>query len=297
MNRIKIASRASALAIKQSEMVRDAIVATCPHFFGRIEIIPITSSGDKMLETPLWQSGGKGLFIKEIEDALLNGSADIAVHSYKDMPVEITYGTQIAAVLPRDNPYDCMVSNKYNALMELPEGAVVGTSSVRRKIQLMQARPDLQVMDVRGNVNTRLQKLDDEKFDAIILAAAGLERLNLHNRITEILSSDVFIPAIAQGVIAIQCRQNDEAMQMLLGAISCGLTYDAASAERVIMKRLGGDCRTPIAGHVVIDGENVAVKAMHSDMQGQHVKYAYRFGFTSELHDLVKEISTELTPQ
>jgi len=297
MDRIRIASRASALAIKQSEMVRDAIVATCPHFWGRVEIIPITSSGDKMLETPLWQAGGKGLFIKEIEDALLGDAADIAVHSFKDMPVDITSGTQIAAVLPRDNPYDCMVSNKYNALMELPEGAVVGTSSVRRKIQLMQARPDLQVMDVRGNVNTRLQKLDDGNFDAIILAAAGLERLSLHNRITEILSSDVFIPAIAQGVIAIQCRQNDEAMQMLLAAISCGRTHEAANAERYIMKHLGGDCRTPIAGHVVRDGDCVSVKAMYSDMQGISVNYAYRFGFAGELHELVKEVSAELMPQ
>lgn len=247
MNRaLRIATRLSRLALWQAEHVAQLLRAAHPGL--ETELVPMSTRGDEILDRSLAKVGGKGLFIKELEHALLDDRADIAVHSMKDMPAQITEGLEIAAVLERASPFDAFVSNNYPDLDGLPENARVGTSSLRRASQLQAMRPDLQILPLRGNVETRLGKLDAGHYEAAVLAVAGLTRLGLADRITATLSPRQCLPAIAQGVIGIECRSGDDRIVEYLQALHNGETWEAVRAERALGERLGGSCQSPIAG-------------------------------------------------
>ena len=247
MQTLRIATRKSQLALWQAEYVRDQLLHHHPDL--QVELIKMSTQGDKILDTPLAKVGGKGLFVKELEAGMLNGEADIAVHSMKDVPVELPEGLHLAVICPREDPRDAFVSNSYPTFASLPEGARLGTSSLRRQCQLSALRPDLQVLDLRGNVNTRLQKLDNGEYDAIILAAAGLKRLEMAQRITEFLDPAVSLPAIGQGAVGIECRVDDERVNALIAPLNDPDTHIRVLAERAMNHRLQGGCQVPIAGY------------------------------------------------
>ena len=229
-NTLRIATRKSMLALWQAEYVSDLLRQAHPGL--DVELLKMTTKGDKILDTPLAKVGGKGLFVKELEQGLLDGSADIAVHSMKDVPADLPDGLHLPTVCPREDPRDAFVSNRFETLDALPQGARVGTSSLRRQCQLRARRPDLEIVDLRGNVNTRLAKLDAGDFDAILLAAAGLKRLGMGERITETLAPEVSLPAVGQGAVGIECRQNDERTNALLAALNHPATQTRVRAER-----------------------------------------------------------------
>ncbi len=245
-NLVRIATRRSPLALWQAEYVKSALEHAHPGI--RVELVKMVTQGDKILDTPLAKVGGKGLFVKELELGMLQGEADIAVHSMKDVPVEFPEGLQLAVVCPREDPRDAFVSNHHPSFAALPEGARVGTSSLRRQCQLRRCRPDLRIVDLRGNVNTRLQKLDDGQYDAIILAAAGLLRLGFRERIREYLAPEVSLPAIGQGAVGIECREDDPRIHQLLAPLDDSDTRLRVTAERAMNARLEGGCQVPIAG-------------------------------------------------
>ncbi|MDH5409215.1 MAG: hydroxymethylbilane synthase [Gammaproteobacteria bacterium] len=243
---LRIATRKSPLALWQAEYVRDELLKHHPDL--QVELVKMSTQGDKILDTPLAKVGGKGLFVKELEAGMLNGDADIAVHSMKDVPVELPKGLHLAVICPREDPRDAFVSGKYHSFADLPDGARLGTSSLRRQCQLRAQRPDLEVLDLRGNVNTRLQKLDNGDYDAIILAAAGLIRLEMADRITEYLDPAVSLPAIGQGAVGIECRSDDERVNSLIAPLNDPDTHVRVLAERAMNHRLQGGCQVPIAG-------------------------------------------------
>ena len=233
---IKIATRKSPLAIWQAEYVRDALLALYPDL--QVELVRMSTQGDKILDVPLAKVGGKGLFVKELEQGMLAGDADIAVHSMKDVPVEFPEGLHLPVVCPREDPRDAFVSNNYDSLDALPMGATVGTSSLRRECQLRTSRPDLVVLPLRGNVNTRLAKLDTGDYDAIILAAAGLKRLGFEHRIRSALTAEQSLPAIGQGAVGIETRIDDDEVNALIAPLRCPETWTVVSAERALNQRL-----------------------------------------------------------
>jgi len=247
---VRIATRKSALALWQAEYVK----AQLEHFHPGItvELVPMTTKGDIILDTPLAKVGGKGLFVKELEVAMLENRADIAVHSMKDVPVEFPEGLGLEVICPREDPRDAFVSNTIKSLAELPQGAVVGTSSLRRQCQIKALRPDLDIRDLRGNVNTRLKKLDNGEYDAIILASAGLIRLEMPERIQEFIEPEVMLPANGQGAVGIECRTNDEALKALLAPLGCETTRIRVLAERAMNRALEGGCQVPIGSYAVI---------------------------------------------
>lgn len=242
---VRIATRKSALALWQARHVAARLKRLHPGI--EVELLPLTTPGDRLLDTPLARIGGKGLFLKELERALLEGEADLAVHSMKDVPGEITPGLEVAVVLERASPFDAFLSRDGQALEDLPAGAVVGTSSLRRQCQLLSLRPDLLVTPLRGNVDTRLEKLQAGDCDAVILACAGLERLGLAGRITHVLEAPRWLPAAAQGVIGLQTRADDEGTRALISPLGHAETAIATRAERRVSLRLGGSCRVPLA--------------------------------------------------
>ena len=248
---LKIATRKSPLALWQAEYVRDMLLIHHPDL--NIELVKMSTQGDKILDTPLAKVGGKGLFVKELEKSLLSEETDIAVHSMKDVPVELPDGLHLSTICPREDPRDAFVSNQYKSFEELPRGARLGTSSLRRQCQLATLRPDLNIIDLRGNVNTRLQKLDDGEYDAIILAAAGLIRLKFEDRITEFLTPEQSLPAIGQGAVGIECRTNDEWVNGLLAPLNDPDTALRVTAERAMNLRLQGGCQVPIAGYAELE--------------------------------------------
>ncbi|PHS72935.1 MAG: hydroxymethylbilane synthase [Cycloclasticus sp.] len=250
MQVIRIATRRSPLALWQAEHVASLLKKSHPGL--EIELVKMVTQGDKILDTPLAKIGGKGLFVKELEQGMLKGDADIAVHSMKDVPAELPTGLEIGAILQREDPRDAFVSNRYASIDELPNGAVVGTSSLRRQCQLLEKRPDLQIKSLRGNVNTRLQKLDNGEYDAIILAAAGLIRLGFESRIKKALSVKIMLSAIGQGAIGIECRINDDATKALLACLHDEVSASRVTAERAMNFTLEGGCQAPIAGHAKI---------------------------------------------
>ena len=252
---LRIATRKSPLALWQAEEVRDLLLARHPEI--SVELVPMTTRGDQLLGSPLAKIGGKGLFIKELERAMLDGRADLAVHSVKDMPAIMPDGFQIAAILARENPYDAFVSNTVENFASLPQGARVGTCSLRRKAQLLHARPDLTILDLRGNVNTRLAKLDDNEFDAIILAAAGLMRLGMHSRIRHTLNSELCLPAVGQGAIGIEIKNTDTDTLPLVNALEDPSTLARVKAERALNATLNGGCQAPIGGFSRTSGQNI----------------------------------------
>lgn len=246
---LTIATRQSPLALWQANFIKSQLQKKYPHM--SVSLLEITTKGDKILDTPLAKIGGKGLFVKELEQALLDGRADIAVHSLKDVPMVLPFGLTIGAYCKRHSPTDAFVSNNFTALDELPFGAVVGTSSLRRECQLKAYRPDLSVKSLRGNVGTRLARLDNGDYDAIILATSGLHRLGLDERIRHELDTDISLPAVGQGVLAIECSVSDE-MLSLLSFLQDEDTAICASAERAMNHRLEGGCQVPIAGFATL---------------------------------------------
>ncbi len=246
-----IGSRGSPLALRQAEIVRAALAARYPDLSFSLKIIKTT--GDRIVDRSLTAFGGKGLFIKELEEALLAREIDLAVHSLKDMTAEIPEGLHLAAVLPREDPRDALCTRMgHGTVLTLPEGAVVGTSSLRRLVQLRARRPDLQILPLRGNVDTRLRKLDQGQYDAIILAAAGLQRLGLEDRIAERISPDVMLPAIGQGALAIETRVEDEWVNAQVAPLDHPMTRLCITAERAFLQRLGGSCHVPIAAYAEV---------------------------------------------
>lgn len=248
---LRIATRKSALALWQAEYVKAELERHHPGLM--VTLVPMTSRGDKILDVPLAKVGGKGLFVKELEHALLEGDADIAVHSMKDVPMTFPEGLGLAVICPREDPRDAFVSNRFDSLAELPAGSVVGTSSLRRQCQLLARYPHLTIKFLRGNVNTRLQKLDDGEYDAIILAAAGLIRLGFEARIGEFIEPEVCLPAGGQGAVGIEARMDDEAVLDVLRPLHCRDTSDRVIAERAMNRRLEGGCQVPIGGFAELD--------------------------------------------
>ncbi|MCA0239920.1 MAG: hydroxymethylbilane synthase [Proteobacteria bacterium] len=247
-----IATRESRLALWQAEHVRGLLQGLGL----QVELLGMTTRGDQILDRALSKVGGKGLFVKELETALEDGRAHLAVHSLKDVPMDLPAGFVLAAVLAREDPRDAFVSNRYAALADLPQGAVVGTSSLRRVVQLLAERPDLRIEPLRGNLDTRLRKLDDGGFDAIVLAAAGLKRLGLASRIRERFAVDRMIPAAGQGALGIEVREDQAALRRTLAALLHRPTWLAAHAERAVSRALGGSCSMPLAAHAVwVDGQ------------------------------------------
>lgn len=260
MNKLRVATRKSALALWQANYVKDALERVHPGL--EVELVKMVSRGDKILDAPLAKIGGKGLFVKELETALLEGRADIAVHSMKDVPMSFPDGLELAVICEREDPRDAFVSNHFVALEQLPEGAVVGTSSLRRQCQLLTLRPDLQIRFLRGNVNTRLAKLDAGEYDAIILASAGLIRLGFEARISQYLSTEQSLPAGGQGAVGIECRTDDEQIKALIAPLHHRQTAFCVEAERAVNRALNGGCQVPIASFAKLDGEQLWLRAL-----------------------------------
>ena len=266
---VRIATRKSKLALWQAEHIQQRLEELHPGL--TVELVPMSTKGDVILDTPLAKIGGKGLFVKELEVAMLEGRADIAVHSMKDLPVEFPDGLELHTICEREDPRDAFVSGKYNNLDEMPEGAVVGTCSLRRRCQVMEQFPHLVIKDLRGNVQTRLRKLDDGEFDAIILAASGLIRLELGDRITSFIPVEQSLPANGQGALGIECRSDDDAMKQLLQPLQCQETRIRVLAERAMNRRLEGGCQVPIGAYAELKGDSVYLRGLVGDPDGQQV--------------------------
>ncbi|HEY2345341.1 MAG TPA: hydroxymethylbilane synthase [Xanthomonadaceae bacterium] len=269
MTVLRLATRESPLALWQTEHVATLLRAAHPTLL--VELVPMSTRGDRILDQPLAAIGGKGLFLKELEVAMLEGRADAAVHSLKDVPMELDGPFALAAVLERGDPFDAFVSNRWNALDELPQGARVGSSSLRRQAQLRARRPDLAVEDLRGNVGTRLRKLDEGNYDAILLACAGLQRLGLEARIRQRLVAPDWLPAVAQGAIAIECRDDDGETRLLCSALEHAPTRTCVEAERAMNRRLHGNCQVPVAGYATLDGEALRLEGLVGDARSGEI--------------------------
>ncbi len=268
-NPIRIATRRSKLALWQAEHVAALLRSAHPQV--PVELVPMSTQGDRVLDRALADVGGKGLFVKELEVAMQEGRADIAVHSMKDVPSELPPGFAIVAALPRANPNDAFLSLRYARFADLPRGARVGTSSPRRQAQLRHARPDLALELLRGNVDTRLRRLEEGSLDAILLACAGLERLGLGARITEVLDADFCVPAVGQGVIGIECRADDARCRGLLAALHHEESFVRLTAERAFARALGGSCHSPIAAHAALDGGVITLRGFVGAPDGTEV--------------------------
>ncbi|MGQ0385169.1 MAG: hydroxymethylbilane synthase [Gammaproteobacteria bacterium] len=266
---IRIATRRSRLALWQAEHVGARLAAAHPGL--AVSLVPLVTEGDRIQDRSLAAVGGKGLFIKELENALIEGAADVAVHSMKDVPADMPAGLGIGAVLERADPRDAFVSNAHARMADLPRGARVGTSSLRRQCQLRRSRPDIAVVVLRGNVETRLRKLDDGEFEATVLAMAGLERLGLAARVRERLSPRQMLPAVGQGVIGIECRVADARIRELLVPLEHAPTRLRLVAERAFSGRLGGSCQSPIAAYAELDGDSIALRGLVGAPDGTRV--------------------------
>lgn len=263
---IRIATRKSALALWQAEYVKARLEQAHPGIL--VTLVPMVSRGDKLLDSPLSKIGGKGLFVKELETALLENEADIAVHSMKDVPMDFPEGLGLFCICEREDPRDAFVSNTYASLDDLPQGSIVGTSSLRRQAQLLTRRPDLQIRFLRGNVNTRLAKLDAGEYDAIILAAAGLIRLGFEDRITSPITIEDSLPAGGQGAVGIECRSADSEIHALLTPLHHADTAVRVTAERALNKHLNGGCQVPIACYAVLEGEQLWLRGLVGEPSG-----------------------------
>lgn len=264
---LRIATRKSPLAMWQAEHIKARLEALHPGLM--VELVTFTTQGDKILDVPLAKIGGKGLFVKELEVAMLDGRADIAVHSMKDVPMEFPEGLELGIICERENPHDAFVSNTYKNIDELPQGAVVGTSSLRRQCQIQQQRPDLIIKSLRGNVQTRLSKLDAGEFDAIILAAAGLLRMEMHDRIASFIPAEQSLPAGGQGALGIEWRANDSAIHELLKPLHDDKTAACVLAERALNRRLQGGCQVPIAAYAELDGDALSLRGLVGSVDGK----------------------------
>ncbi|QJR82814.1 hydroxymethylbilane synthase [Alteromonas pelagimontana] len=292
---LRIATRKSALALWQAEYVRDQLLAHHPDL--SVELVPMSTQGDKILDTPLAKIGGKGLFIKELEIAMLEGRADIAVHSMKDVPVAFPSDFGLHAICVRESPFDAFVSNHYESLDALPQGAVVGTSSLRRQCQIRRNRPDLYIRDLRGNVNTRLAKLDNEEYDAIILAAAGLIRLGMEGRIAQELPPEVSLPAVGQGAVGIECRNDDQQLIDLLSALNHEETHIRVTAERAMNARLEGGCQVPIGSFATVNEDTLTLTGMVGKPDGSELLFASATGSKANASEIGVDVADALLEQ
>ena len=266
---LKIATRQSPLALWQANYVKDRLQQQYPDL--TVELVPMVTKGDVILDSPLAKIGGKGLFVKELENALLNKEADIAVHSMKDVPMQFPEGLGLAVICQREDPRDAFVSHSYRTFAELPQGAVVGTSSLRRQCQLKALRPDLDIRSLRGNVGTRLSKLDNGDYDAIILASAGLIRLGLADRIASFIDVEQSLPAAGQGAVGIECRTDDMQVQALLAPLADAETTYCVRAERAMNNHLQGGCQVPIGGYAVLQQGQLYLRALVGDIDGSRI--------------------------
>lgn len=292
LDQLRIATRESKLAMWQAHYVKDQIEAAFPSI--DVEICGMTTQGDRDKASPLSRIGGKGVFVKELEQALLSGDAEIAVHSMKDVPAELPPGLEIAAICEREDPRDAFVSNRFDTLSELPAGARVGTSSLRRRLQLQAHFPDLVFPELRGNVGTRLRKLDDGEYDAIILATAGLKRLGLGDRIREKIDPRVCIPAAGQGAVGIECAADNADVQEVLRAITHESTSLCVSCERMISIGLGATCNLPIAGYARMDGDTFLIAGYVASSDGQSTILVEREGNVDSARTLAADLVAEL---
>jgi hydroxymethylbilane synthase len=289
---LRIATRKSPLALWQAEHVRTRLQALHPGL--AVELVTLSTQGDRVLDSPLAKIGGKGLFVKELEQGMLEGTADIAVHSMKDVPAELPVGLEIRVILEREDPRDAFVSSSFTDIAALPQGARVGTSSLRRQCQLRATRPDLEILDLRGNVGTRLGKLDAGDYHAIVLACAGLRRLGLESRISVALADEVMLPAIAQGVIGIECRRDDERVHGLVDALNHNETAIRTRAERAMNARLAGGCQAPVAGYSEIIDGNLELRGLVGRPDGSDIIRGAITGPPEEAAALGTELAEDL---
>lgn len=274
---IRIGTRKSALALWQAEYIKEQLISLYPQC--TVELVHFNTKGDTILAKPLAEIGGKGLFTAELEEAMHQGDIDLAVHSLKDMPTDLPRGLMLGAVSKREAPFDALVSPKYKTLDQLPQGAKVGTSSLRRQAQLLHMRPDLDIHTLRGNVQTRLRKLEEEHFDAIVLAQAGLKRLNLDRVITQVFTVDEMIPAVGQGVLAIECRDDDQEILRMLQGIHDQDTKAVIDGERSFLRQLNGGCQVPMGVFGKVDKKQVTLKARIASLDGKDVYEAFELYF------------------
>jgi len=292
VNRLRIGTRKSPLALWQAEHVRARLCALHPDL--EVELVTMTTEGDKILDAPLAKVGGKGLFIKELEQALFDGRADIAVHSLKDVTVTLPEGLILAVIGEREDPRDALVSNRYDTLDALPPGSRVGTSSLRRTCQLRAAFPHLEIVNLRGNVNSRLAKLDAGEFDAILLAAAGLKRLGFESRIRAALAPEVLLPAVGQGAICIECRDDDARTQALIAPLHHKATAMRVAAERALNARLEGGCQVPIAAYAELDGDLLRLRPLVGEPDGSQILRGEIEGEAERADELGAHLADEL---
>lgn len=288
-NTIRIGTRKSPLALWQANFIRDELLAQHPSL--QCEIVKLSTEGDRILDTPLAKIGGKGLFIKELEQALIDGRVDIAVHSMKDVTVDLPKDLHIPVICKREAPWDAFVSNEYSHFHELPPGARLGTSSLRRQMQLKAARPDLDIISLRGNVNTRLAKLDGGEFDAIILAAAGLIRLEMSERIAESLPAEVCLPAVAQGAVGVECRKDDQQTLASLLHLNHPATHARVIAERSMNAALQGGCQVPIAGYSEIHEDTLHLRGIVGTPDGSQLLHADIAGHADNAEEIGKKVA------
>lgn len=292
---LTIATRKSLLALWQAEHIKARLESL--HKGLRVKLMPMSTRGDVILDTPLAKIGGKGLFVKELEVAMLEGHADIAVHSMKDVPVEFPEGLELAVICQREDPRDAFVSNQYTDLDSLPTGAVVGTCSLRRRCQIAARFPHLVIKDLRGNVQTRLRKLDDGEFDAIILAASGLIRLELEDRITSLMPVEQSLPANGQGALGIECRSDDERVKALLEPLAHADTSACVLAERAMNRRLQGGCQVPIGAYAELDGDILWLRGLVGDPNGEQIIQAELRGDRQQADAIGRAVAEDLLAQ
>ncbi len=286
---LRIATRHSPLALWQAEHVQQALLQMGGH---EIVLHKFKTQGDRIIDQPLAKIGGKGLFVKELERALFDNESDLAVHSMKDMAAQLPEGLCLAAILPRESPYDAWVSERYASLDELPAGAVVGTSSLRRQCQILALYPHLDIKFLRGNINTRLAKLDAGDYDGIVLACAGLERLGFHDRIRQRL--DTLLPAIGQGAIGVECRSDDTELLAVLRSLHCPRTAACVEAERAINAALNGSCQTPIGGFAQLDAEQLHLRGLVGSADGQVILHAEARGHLHDAQRIGDDVARQL---
>jgi len=288
---LKLGTRGSALALWQANWTKTQLEKSRPGL--SVELIPIKTTGDKILDVPLAKIGGKGLFTKEIDEALLDGRIDLAVHSLKDVPFQLPDGMDFAAIPEREDHRDAFVS-KGPHLQQLPAGATIGTSSLRRQVQLRHRFPSLNLVTLRGNVDTRLRKLDAGEFDGIILAVAGLKRLGHEHRITQYLDHDVMLSAVGQGALGIVCRSGDSSTRSLLQVLDHASTRTAITAERALLRALGGSCQVPVAGKATVEEDRLEIKGLVASLDGRRVIAESNSGTTQHAHEIGMELGRKL---
>jgi len=289
---LRIGTRGSALAIQQTQIAVDALHAAWPNL--SVDVMHIRTTGDRIQDVPLAKIGDKGLFVKEIEEALLDGRIDWAVHSVKDLPSELPNGLSVGTLAARSDPRDALVARHGLNLATLPENAVIGTSSLRRRAQLLHWRPDLAIVPVRGNVDTRLRKLETDGLDGIVVAAAGLVRMGWEGRISDIIPQEISLPAVGQGALGVEMRSDDEEAHTLFQPLTCTATQAAVTAERTFLARLQGGCQVPIAAWATVDDSRLCLRGMISDMDGLTLLQGERWGLVHAPEQVGTVLAEEL---